>query len=62
MQNFIKHFVREGQGIWVCIEPGEIYLPEGRVQVTPGTRFTIGFKFMGVELARLLEVQYQQSH
>jgi hypothetical protein len=62
MENFIKHFVREGQGLWVCVEPAEISLPQGRVQVTPGTRFTPGFKFMGVELARLLEEEYGKSH
>jgi len=60
MQNFIKHFVREGPGVWSCVEPGEIHLPQGRVQVTPGTRFTRGSMFMGVEIARLLDEQYEQ--
>lgn len=59
LNKFIKHFVREAPGIWTCIEPAELLLPQGRVQVTAGTRFTTGFKFMGVELARLLEEQYE---
>jgi hypothetical protein len=62
MQNFIKHFIREGPGVWACVEPAEVHLPQGRVQVTAGTRVTLGFMFMGVELARLLEEQYRKSH
>jgi len=58
MQNFIKHFVREAPGVWSCVESAELFLPEGRIQVTPGTRFTRGTKFMGVEVAKLLEDQY----
>ena len=61
MHKFIKHFVREAPGIWTCIEPADLLLPQGRIQVTAGTRFTPGFKFMGVELARLLEEQYERD-
>ena len=61
MHQFIKHFVREAPGIWTCIEPADLLLPQGRVQVAAGTRFTPGSKFMGVELARLLEEQYEQA-
>ena len=59
MHQFIKHFVREAPGVWTCIEAADLLLPQGRVQVTAGTRFTPGSKFMGVELARLLEEQYE---
>lgn len=62
MRNFIRHFIRERQGVWACVEPAEINLPQGRVQVTPGTRVTLGFMFMGVELARLLDEQYAKDH
>ena len=55
MEQFIKHFVREAPGIWSCVEPAELLLPEGRIQVTPGTRFTRGTMFMNVELAKLLD-------
>jgi len=59
LRKFIQHFVREAPGVWTCIEPADLLLPQGRVQVTAGTRFTPGFKFMGVELATLLEEQYE---
>jgi hypothetical protein len=60
MQNFIKHFSREGCGVWVCIEPATVDLPSGRIQVTPGSRFTRGTMFMGVELAKLLEEEHEK--
>ena len=59
-ENFIKHFRREGAGQWVCVEPASIDLPQGRVQVTPGARFTVGTKFMNVEIARLLDEAYSR--
>jgi hypothetical protein len=59
LHQFIKHFVREAPGIWTCIEPADLQLPQGRVQVTAGTRFTRGSTFMGVEVAKLLEEQYE---
>jgi hypothetical protein len=57
MQHFIKHFVREAHG-WRCIEPATLDLPEGRVQVNPGTVFTRGTRFMNVDIAELLDRQY----
>lgn len=62
MGSFIKCFQREGAGAWVCIEPADLELPHGRVQVAPGTRFTLGTKFMNVEIAALLERQYKLHH
>ena len=61
MQRFIKCFRREGAGTWVCVQPAEVSLPQGRVQVTPGSRFTIGTKFMNVEMAALLDEQYDKD-
>ena len=58
MEKFIRHFRREEPGVWVCIEPATLELPQGRVQVAPGTRFTRGTTFMNVELARLLDEEY----
>lgn len=58
MQNFIRHFRRVGPGVWVCVEPADLDLPAGRVQVAPGTRFTLGTRFMNVEIAALLEAEY----
>ena len=55
MQQFIKNFRREGAGVWLCVEPATLELPQGRVQAAPGTRFIIGTKFMNVDVARLLD-------
>jgi hypothetical protein len=60
MQEFIKNFKRESADMWSCLEPAELTLPGGRIQVTPGSRFVRGTKFMGVDLAELLEQAYQQ--
>ena len=61
MQLFIKHFRREGAGVWVCTDPTELRLPQGRVQVAPGTRFTLGTMFMNVEIAAMLDAEYARS-
>lgn len=57
MHKFYRCFRRNGYGVWICIAPGEIVLPQGRVQVTPGTMLTKGTRFMGVDLVKLLEEQ-----
>ena len=61
MHNFIKHFMREGRGVWVCVEPGTLDLPSGHIQVTAGSCFIRGTIVMGVELAKLLEDQFQKD-
>ena len=55
MRDLSQAFVRERDGAWVCVQPTELVLPTGRIQVAVGTRFTPGTRFMGVDLARLLE-------
>ncbi len=60
METFIKHFVREGAGVWRCIAPATLQLPGGRVQVAPGTVVTRGKKFMNVEVAKLLDEHYDR--
>ena len=55
MQNFYRCFRRNGYGVWICIAPGEITLPQGRIQVTPGTTLTKGTTFMGVDVVKLLD-------
>ncbi|MGH8514697.1 MAG: hypothetical protein ACREV8_12300 [Gammaproteobacteria bacterium] len=62
MQHFIKHFRREGAGNWICVEPATLAMPQGRIQITPGTRITIGTKFMNVDLARMLDEEYSRSY
>ena len=61
MQNFVKSFVRERDGAWLCIEPVELKLESGRIQVAAGTRFTRGAHYMGIDLARLLEEHYEET-
>jgi hypothetical protein len=51
----LDKFIREADGVWVCIEPAELPLPSGRVQVTVGTRFVRGARFMGADVAEFLE-------
>jgi hypothetical protein len=58
MQDFIKHFVRVGPGMWTCVRNGDYQGPHGRVQVTVGSTFTIGTSFMGVDMAALLEERF----
>jgi hypothetical protein len=57
---FVRKFVRENDGIWLCVEAGELDLPAGRIQVAVGTRFTRGTRFMGVDIALLLDQHYEQ--
>ena len=61
MQSFIKCFRREGAGVWVCVRPAELELPQGRIQVAPGSRFLRGTTFMNVELAALLEEEHARQ-
>jgi hypothetical protein len=51
---FVKRFVRDAFGTWRCIEPAEVELPGGRVQVARGAVFTPGTKFMNADIAQLL--------
>ena len=59
MDTFIKHFVRDGDGSWRCIRPAELSVATGRIQVAPGTTFTLGTQFMGIDLAAMLEEHYR---
>ena len=58
MREFIKHFIREGHGSWRCVEPAELKVDGSRIQVAPGTRFTRGTTFMGVDLAARLDAEF----
>ena len=62
MQNFMRNFVRENEGCWTCVEAAEMTLAGGRrIQVAPGTRFTLGTMFMGIDLARMLDETYERD-
>ena len=55
-EELLRRFVREPDGSWRCIEAAELHLPGGRrIQVTRGARFAPGSRYMGVEIARLLD-------
>ena len=60
MEQFMKCFRRESGGIWVCVEPTTLDLPQGRIQVTEGTRLVVGTTFMNVDLARMLDQEYSR--
>jgi len=63
MRFSIQNFEREREGVWKCIRPGAFLLPDGaKIEVAPGTVLSQGTVFMGVELARMLEEQYQAEH
>jgi hypothetical protein len=61
MRNLTQHFVRGLFGSWLCIEAVDLELPEGLVQIAPGTRLTRGTAFMGVDLVRLLDEQWEKD-
>ena len=61
MEEFVKHFNLTSTGSWECISFAEIDGPNGRIQVTPGSRFTRGTSFMGVDLAEWLEEEYKKG-
>jgi hypothetical protein len=46
---------------WVCEEPTELDLPQGRVQAPQGHLFIVGNKFMNVDVARLLDEEYSRQ-
>jgi hypothetical protein len=61
MEKFIRSFIRDGAGAWRCVAPADLDLPSGRIQVTPGSVFTKGTRFMNVDLANLLDEQYEKD-
>jgi hypothetical protein len=62
MEQFIKNFSRQGAGDWICVQDATLDMPQGRVQVTEGSRFIVGMKFMNVDIARMLDAEYSRQH
>jgi hypothetical protein len=60
LEQFIKGFVRDSDGSWICIERAFWGGPPV-MAVTPGTRFTPGTIIAGVEPTQLLDEQYQKQ-
>jgi len=61
MQEMARCFVREEPGVWICVQPAELNVQTGRMQVAVGTRFVRGTRFMGVDVAELLEEQHRRT-
>jgi hypothetical protein len=59
--DFIRHFVRDAFGSWLCIEPAEIRVHDSIVRIAPGTRLTRGTAFGDVELVRVLDEEYRRA-
>jgi len=57
MNEFLRAFKRSDDGSWTCTAKAVYVGTEGHIQVTPGTRFTPGTSFMGVDLVEWLERQ-----
>lgn len=61
MDKFLKHFRRDASDLWICVSPAELMLPQGRIQVSVGSRFAKGTRFMNVDLAKMLEAEHQRQ-
>jgi hypothetical protein len=57
VEDFFDSFARDSNGVWTCLVAATIEHPKGRIQVTPGSRFSPGTNFMGVDLAAWLDEQ-----
>ena len=55
MEKFVQAFRRNADGSWTCTDAATLDGPQGRIQVTPGSRFYPGTRFMNVDLARWLD-------
>lgn len=61
MQQFIRHFVRQGNGVWVCTQSCTLESPVGRIQVATGTSVMRGVKFMNFDVAEALDAEYRRQ-
>ena len=61
MDEFATHFCKNADGSWTCLSPGTFNGPNGRVQVTEGSKFYPGTIFMGFDLAAWLEEQLKNE-
>ena len=61
MEQFLKHFIRGQAGWWECVAPTTFKGATERIKVTRGSRFFPGTTFMGVDVAKRLDKDYQRS-
>jgi hypothetical protein len=60
MHDFARRFMREAEGVWVCVEAAELLTPAGRIQVAVGARLMAGTRYMGMDVAHMLEEHYRR--
>ena len=60
MEDFITHFIREPDGAWRCLSFAEVRIPSGRIQVAEGTRFVPGTVFMGMDIVKYLDEEFER--
>ena len=58
--NLSEYFERIENGKWTCIKQIGFNTKRGRIDIGSGSTFTVGTNFMGVDLAFVLETQYQR--
>lgn len=62
MRNFMRGFERERECVWRCKSFTSLNLPNGhKIEIAPGTVLTCGSRFMGLDIADMLEEQYRQD-
>jgi hypothetical protein len=61
VDQFIKHFIRNADGSWQCVSQALLPGPPVIV-VSPGSRFAQGTMIAGVDVAALLEAEYQRGY
>jgi hypothetical protein len=61
MRYFARHFKRQPNGTWLCTSAAEIITPAGRIQVTAGTCFAPGTRFMGIDVVEWLETETKMA-
>jgi hypothetical protein len=48
-------FRHNPDGSWSCVAPVTLDHPKGRVQITAGSTFTRGTRYMGIDVAEWLD-------
>jgi hypothetical protein len=62
LDSFVKNFMRRSEGVWECRHAAELRLPAGLIiKVAPGTVFTKGTEFMGVDIVEMLEAESRRT-
>jgi hypothetical protein len=62
METIIKNFMRISKGVWVCVSPTELKTPSGSMQVAQGTRLTRGTMCGDIDVAKLLDEEYEKQN